>query len=72
MFRFIQAGCGRGRAATIELEVLLLKSKSLIALVQPYVGVDRMNVLPDGVRSVCVHKGEFGLNLPLRRILSVR
>jgi len=38
MFRFIQADCGRGRAAAIELGVRLLKSKSLFALVQePYV-----------------------------------
>jgi len=62
MFRFIQANCGRGRAATIELGVRLLESKSLFALVQePYVGVERINVLPDGVRSFVDQRGKAAI-----------
>jgi len=65
MSRVMQANCGRGRAETIELGVRLLESKSLFALVQElYVGVERINVLPDGVRSFVDQRGAIYVNHP--------
>ncbi|KAH8341651.1 hypothetical protein KR067_002597, partial [Drosophila pandora] len=51
MFWFIQANCGRGRAATLELAVRLRESGCLFALLQePYIGSGTSDVLPEGMR----------------------
>jgi len=62
MYSFIQANCGKGRAATIELGVRLRESKSLFALVQePYVNDGRMDELPDGIRSFTDRGGKAAI-----------
>ncbi|KAH8341650.1 hypothetical protein KR067_002595, partial [Drosophila pandora] len=48
---FIQANCGRGRAATLELAVRLRESGCLFALLQePYIGSGTSDVLPEGMQ----------------------
>ncbi|KAH8237504.1 hypothetical protein KR026_000095, partial [Drosophila bipectinata] len=62
MFSFIQANCGRGRAATIELAVRLRESGCMFALLQePYIGSGTKDALPDGMRMYTDRRGKAAI-----------
>ncbi|KAH8369058.1 hypothetical protein KR009_009222, partial [Drosophila setifemur] len=53
------ANCGRGRAATIEVGVRLRESGHLFALLhEPYLGDERMDLLPEGMRLFADRRGK--------------
>lgn len=63
MFSFIQANCGRGRAAVMELGAIMRSSGRQFALVQePYVdGAGRITGLPSGMRVFQDRRGKAAI-----------